>query len=134
MPRILIIEDEDSIRRVLKKVLLADNSDYTFMEAADGELGIRTVSKYDVDLVLCDIKMPKKDGIEVLAHIVAEKPDVPVVMISGHGDLATAVQAMRMGAFDYIAKPPDLNHLLSTVRSALTPKKTSPTTGNIGKN
>ena len=133
MPRILIIEDEDSIRRVLKKVLLADNSDYTFMEAADGELGIRTVSKYDVDLVLCDIKMPKKDGIEVLAHIVAEKPDVPVVMISGHGDLATAVQAMRMGAFDYIAKPPDLNHLLSTVRSALSPKKTSQAAGKINK-
>lgn len=133
MPRILIIEDEDSIRRVLKKVLLADNSDYTFMEAADGELGIRTVSKYDVDLVLCDIKMPKKDGIEVLAHIVAEKPDVPVVMISGHGDLATAVQAMRMGAFDYIAKPPDLNHLLSTVRSALSPKKTSHAAGKINK-
>lgn len=133
MPRILIIEDEDSIRRVLKKVLLADNSDYTFMEAADGELGIRTVNKHDVDLVLCDIKMPKKDGIEVLAHIVAEKPDVPVVMISGHGDLATAVQAMRMGAFDYIAKPPDLNHLLSTVRSALSPKKTSQAAGKINK-
>lgn len=125
MPQILIIEDEDSIRRVLKNVLTDDNPDYTFLEASDGESGVDMVSKHDVDLVLCDIKMPKKDGIEVLTHIVSSKPHVPVVMISGHGDLATAVQAMRMGAFDYIAKPPDLNHLLSTVRSAITPKKTS---------
>ena len=125
MPQILIIEDEDSIRRVLKNVLTDDNPAYTFLEASDGESGVAMVSKHDVDLVLCDIKMPKKDGIEVLTHIITTKPNVPVVMISGHGDLATAVQAMRMGAFDYIANPPDLNHLLSTVRSAISPKKSS---------
>ncbi|MGB0199343.1 MAG: sigma-54-dependent transcriptional regulator [Flavobacteriaceae bacterium] len=128
MSQILIIEDEDSIRRVLKKVLLDDNPGYEFLEASDGEQGVKMIAKHDVDLVLCDIKMPKKDGIEVLQFITAEKPYIPVVMISGHGDLATAVQAMRMGAFDYIAKPPDLNHLLSTVRSAMAPKKQHPTT------
>lgn len=128
MSQILIIEDEDSIRRVLKKVLLDNNPGYEFLEASDGEQGVKMIAKHDVDLVLCDIKMPKKDGIEVLQFITAEKPYIPVVMISGHGDLATAVQAMRMGAFDYIAKPPDLNHLLSTVRSAMAPKKQHPTT------
>jgi DNA-binding NtrC family response regulator len=125
MPQILIIEDEDSIRRVLKNVLTDDNPDYTFLEASDGALGVNMASNHDVDLILCDIKMPKKDGIEVLTHIAATKPHVPVVMISGHGDLATAVQAMRMGAFDYISKPPDLNHLLATVRSAISPKTPS---------
>lgn len=133
MSQILIIEDEDSIRRVLKKVLLDDNPSYDFLEASDGEQGVKMIAKHDVDLVLCDIKMPKKDGIEVLQFITVKKPYIPVVMISGHGDLVTAVQAMRMGAFDYIAKPPDLNHLLTTVRSAMAPKKQHPTTRKTQK-
>ena len=119
MSNILLIEDEDSIRRVLKKVLLQDNQSYNFTEATDGQEGILTVKKQHFDLIICDIKMPKKDGIEVLDFIRNHTPATPVVMISGHGNLETAVQAMRMGAFDYISKPPDLNHLLSTVRSAL---------------
>ena len=119
MSNILLIEDEDSIRRVLKKVLQQDNQSYKFTEATDGQEGILTVKKQHFDLILCDIKMPKKDGIEVLDFIRNHTPTTPVVMISGHGNLETAVQAMRMGAFDYISKPPDLNHLLSTVRSAL---------------
>ena len=119
MSNILLIEDEDSIRRVLKKVLQQDNQSYKFTEATDGQEGILTVKKQHFDLIICDIKMPKKDGIEVLDFIRNHTPATPVVMISGHGNLETAVQAMRMGAFDYISKPPDLNHLLSTVRSAL---------------
>ena len=119
MSNILLIEDEDSIRRVLKKVLQQDNQSYKFTEATDGQEGILTVKIQHFDLILCDIKMPKKDGIEVLDFIRNHTPATPVVMISGHGNLETAVQAMRMGAFDYISKPPDLNHLLSTVRSAL---------------
>ena len=127
MSNILIIEDEDSIRRVLKKVLLEDNQSYKFTEAIDGQDGLSSVKKQEFDLILCDIKMPKKDGIEVLDFIRNHSPTTPVVMISGHGNLETAVKAMRMGAFDYISKPPDLNHLLSTVRSALK-SKTNPTT------
>ena len=119
MSNILLIEDEDSIRRVLKKVLQEDNQSYKFTEATDGQEGISNIKKQEFDLILCDIKMPKKDGIEVLDFIRNHTPATPVVMISGHGNLETAVQAMRMGAFDYISKPPDLNHLLSTVRSAL---------------
>ena len=122
MPNILLIEDEDSIRRVLKKVLQEDNQSYKFTEATDGQEGISTLKKQEFDLILCDIKMPKKDGIEVLDFIRNHTPTTPVVMISGHGNLETAVKAMRMGAFDYISKPPDLNHLLSTVRSALQSK------------
>ena len=119
MSNVLLIEDEDSIRRVLKKVLHEDNQTYKFTEAVDGQEGISMVKKQEFDLILCDIKMPKKDGIEVLDFIRNHSPATPVVMISGHGNLETAVKAMRMGAFDYISKPPDLNHLLSTVRSAL---------------
>ena len=127
MSNILLIEDEDSIRRVLKKVLQEDNQSYQFTEATDGQEGISTVKKQEFDLILCDIKMPKKDGIEVLDFIRNHTPTTPVVMISGHGNLETAVKAMRMGAFDYISKPPDLNHLLSTVRSAIR-SKTQPIT------
>ena len=119
MTNVLLIEDEDSIRRVLKKVLHEDNQSYKFTEAMDGQVGISMVKKQEFDLILCDIKMPKKDGIEVLDFVRNHSPATPVVMISGHGNLETAVKAMRMGAFDYISKPPDLNHLLSTVRSAL---------------
>ena len=126
MSKILLIEDEDSIRRVLKKVLLEDNDSYQFAEAKDGQEGVSQIKNQSFDLILCDIKMPKKDGIEVLDFTLTHTPSTPVVMISGHGNLETAVKAMRMGAFDYISKPPDLNHLLSTVRSGLQ-SKTQPT-------
>ena len=118
MSKILIIEDEESIRRVLKRVLNDENSSYKILEANDGVAGIESIKKNKIDLVLCDIKMPKKDGIEVLRFIIKEYSEIPVIMISGHGDLETAVESMRMGAFDYISKPPDLNRLLNSVRSA----------------
>ena len=119
MSKILIIEDEESIRRVLKKVLVDENSSYMILEAVDGFLGIEAIKKNKIDLVLCDIKMPKKDGIEVLKFLIQDFPEIPVIMISGHGDLETAVESRRMGAFDYISKPPDLNRLLKSVRGAL---------------
>lgn len=119
MSRILVIEDESSIRRVLVKILGEENSQYKVFEAEDGAAGLAMVKKEDFDLVLCDIKMPKMDGIEVLEASRKEKPEIPFIMISGHGDLDTAVNAMRLGAFDYISKPPDLNRLLTTVRNAL---------------
>lgn len=122
MSHILIIEDEASIRRVLVKILEEENKGYKILEAENGLLGISIIEKNAIDLVLCDIKMPKMDGIEVLRKVQKTHPDLPVVMISGHGDLDTAVEAMRMGAFDYISKPPDLNRLLNSVRNALDSK------------
>ena len=119
MSKILIIEDEESIRRVLNKVLMQDDKSYSITEAVDGLDGISKINSTKFDLILCDIKMPKKDGIEVLKHILTECPNTPTIMISGHGDLETAVESMRLGAFDYISKPPDLNRLLNSVRSAL---------------
>ncbi len=123
MPQILVIEDEAAIRRVLVKILSEENDSYQVEEAEDGLLGIEKIKKEDFDLVLCDIKMPKMDGVEVLEAIKKIKPEIPVVMISGHGDLDTAVNTMRLGAFDYISKPPDLNRLLNTVRNALDRKE-----------
>jgi DNA-binding NtrC family response regulator len=123
MSRILIIEDEEAIRRVLVKILSEENSLYKVFEAMDGLSGIELIKKEDFDLILCDIKMPKMDGVEVLQAAKKLKPEVPIVMISGHGDLDTAVNTMRLGAFDYISKPPDLNRLLNTVRNALDRKK-----------
>ena len=119
MSKILIIEDEESIRRVLNKVLIQDDKSYSITEAVDGLDGISKINSRKFDLILCDIKMPKKDGMEVLKHILTECPNTPTIMISGHGDLETAVESMRLGAFDYISKPPDLNRLLNSVRSAL---------------
>ncbi|SKB66220.1 DNA-binding transcriptional response regulator, NtrC family, contains REC, AAA-type ATPase, and a Fis-type DNA-binding domains [Salegentibacter holothuriorum] len=123
MARILLIEDEAAIRRVLIKILTEESEQYEVEEAADGLEGIEKIKDQDFDLVLCDIKMPKMDGVEVLEAIMKIKPEIPVVMISGHGDLDTAVNTMKMGAFDYIAKPPDLNRLLNTVRNALDRKE-----------
>ena len=123
MPKILIIEDESAIRRVLKKIISEENDTYQVDEAEDGLVGLEKIKKEDFDLVLCDIKMPKMDGIEVLEKIKKIKPEIPVVMISGHGDLDLAVNTMRLGAFDYISKPPDLNRLLNTVRNALDRKE-----------
>ena len=119
MAKILIIEDEASIRRVLKKIISEENDDYNVAEAEDGLQGLELIKNNDYDLVLCDIKMPKMDGVEVLEKSKKIKPETPIVMISGHGDLDTAVNTMRLGAFDYISKPPDLNRLLNTVRNAL---------------
>ncbi|MEJ6793084.1 MAG: sigma-54 dependent transcriptional regulator [Lacinutrix sp.] len=119
MPKILVIEDEAAIRRVLIKILSEENDKYQVFEAEDGLVGIDKIRKEDFDLVLCDIKMPKMDGVEVLEAAKKIKPEIPMVMISGHGDLDTAVNTMRLGAFDYISKPPDLNRLLNTVRNAL---------------
>ncbi|EAR12335.1 C4-dicarboxylate transport transcriptional regulatory protein [Polaribacter irgensii 23-P] len=119
MSRILIIEDEGAIRRVLKKIISEENDAYIVEEAADGLQGIEMIKDHDYDLILCDIKMPKMDGVEVLEKTKKIKPEIPIVMISGHGDLDTAVNTMRLGAFDYISKPPDLNRLLNTVRNAL---------------
>ena len=123
MPNILVIEDEAAIRRVLIKILSEESDSYQVDEAEDGLVGIEKIKKEDFDLVLCDIKMPKMDGVEVLEAIKKIKPEIPVVMISGHGDLDTAVNTMRLGAFDYISKPPDLNRLLNTVRNALDRKE-----------
>ena len=119
MSKILIIEDEAAIRRVLTKIISEENETYNVEEAEDGLLGIEMIKNNDYDLVLCDIKMPKMDGVEVLEKAKKIKPEIPIVMISGHGDLDTAVNTMRLGAFDYISKPPDLNRLLNTVRNAL---------------
>ncbi|KAB1154234.1 sigma-54 dependent transcriptional regulator [Tenacibaculum aiptasiae] len=119
MSKILIIEDEAAIRRVLKKIITEENDAYEVEEAEDGLAGIEMIKNKDYDLVLCDIKMPKMDGVEVLEKAKKLKPETAMVMISGHGDLDTAVNTMRLGAFDYISKPPDLNRLLNTVRNAL---------------
>jgi DNA-binding NtrC family response regulator len=116
MARILIIDDEKSIRKTLSEILSYEG--YKIEEAADGEEGLRKFSAATFDIVLCDIKMPKMDGIEFLEKARAVNPDVPVVIISGHGNIETAVEAVKKGAFDYISKPPDLNRLLITLRNA----------------
>jgi DNA-binding NtrC family response regulator len=128
MSKILIVEDEDAIRRVLKKVLIEESSKYIIDEAINGDQAISLIKTNNYDLVLCDIKMPKKDGIDVLKFTIQFDATLPVIMISGHGNLKTAVNAMRLGAFDYIEKPPDLNTLLSTVRSSLNAKSVKKTT------
>jgi len=123
MSKILVIEDESAIRRVLVKILGEENDSYNVLEAQDGLAGMDAIKKEDFDLVLCDIKMPKMDGVEVLEAAKKIKPEIPFIMISGHGDLDTAVNTMRLGAYDYISKPPDLNRLLTTVRNALERKE-----------
>ena len=123
MPKILIVEDEAAIRRVLVKILSEENNSYNVEEAEDGLQAMDKIKSSDYDLILCDIKMPKMDGVEVLEATKKLKPEIPMVMISGHGDLDTAVNTMRLGAFDYISKPPDLNRLLNTVRNALDRKE-----------
>ncbi len=117
MASILIIDDERAIRNVLKDIL--GNEGYKVDEAADGEEGLKKFLATTFDLVLCDIKMPKIDGIEFLQKATEANPDVPVIMISGHGNIETAVDAVKKGAFDYISKPPDLNRLLITIRNAM---------------
>ncbi len=117
MASILIIDDERAIRNVLKDIL--NNEGYTTDEATDGEEGLKKFTSTNFDLVLCDIKMPKIDGIEFLQKAKEINADVPIIIISGHGNIETAVDAVKKGAFDYIAKPPDLNRLLITIRNAM---------------
>ena len=122
MSKILIVEDEASIRRVLVKILSEEDKSHEIYEAEDGLIALNKIKKENFDLVLCDIKMPKMDGIEVLEFTKKIKPEIPIIMISGHGDLETAVDSMKKGAYDYISKPPDLNRLLNTVRNAIDKK------------
>lgn len=119
MIKILIIEDEEPIRRVLVRILTDEDKAYKVEEAADGKEGLALLGKHNFDLVLCDIKMPKMDGIEVLQSANARKIGIPFIMLTGHGNVETAVEAMKLGAYDFISKPPDLNRLLTTVRHAL---------------
>jgi DNA-binding NtrC family response regulator len=116
MPTILIIDDEKAIRKTLTEILSFEG--YKIDEAADGEEGLKRFNEKAYDLVLCDIKMPKLDGIEFLEKAKMTNPDIPIIMISGHGNIDTAVEAVKKGAFDYISKPPDLNRLLITLRNA----------------
>ena len=116
MPSILIIDDEKAIRKTLSEILSFEG--YKIEEASDGEEVLKRFSEYTFDLVLCDIKMPKVDGIEFLEKAREVNPDIPIIMISGHGNIDTAVEAVKKGAFDYISKPPDLNRLLITLRNA----------------
>jgi len=117
MPSILIIDDEKAIRNVLKEILA--NEGFAVEEALDGEDGLKKFTSGTYDVVLCDIKMPRLDGIEFLQKVIASGSEVPVIMISGHGNIETAVDAVKKGAFDYISKPPDLNRLLITIRNAM---------------
>ncbi|MBA23096.1 MAG: response regulator [Flavobacteriales bacterium] len=122
MTKILIIEDEEPIRRVLKKILSEENDDFKLFEAEDGKQGINLILEEDYDLILCDIKMPKMDGLEVLETSRNKGVTTPFIMLTGHGNVETAVHAMKNGAYDFIPKPPDLNRLLISVRNAIESK------------
>lgn len=117
MADILIIDDEKAIRKTLSEILSFEG--YKIDEASDGEEGLKKFKERNYDVVLCDIKMPKIDGIEFLQKAGESNPDIPVIMISGHGNIETAVEAVKTGAYDYISKPPDLNRLLITIRNAM---------------
>ena len=116
MANILIIDDEKAIRKTLTEILAFEG--HKIEEAADGEEGLKKFSEKNYDVVLCDIKMPKMDGIEFLEKAKQHNADIPIIMISGHGNIDTAVDAVKKGAYDYISKPPDLNRLLITIRNA----------------
>jgi DNA-binding NtrC family response regulator len=117
MPDILLIEDEKAIRKTLSEILSYEG--YKTDEAGDGEEGLKKFKEKNYDIVLCDIKMPRMDGLEFLQKAGETNPDVPIIMISGHGNIETAVEAVKKGAYDFISKPPDLNRLLITIRNAL---------------
>jgi DNA-binding NtrC family response regulator len=119
MTQILLIEDEESIRRVMVRILSEESASYEITEAENGKQGLSKLEKNAIDLVLCDIKMPKMDGIEVLQAAKAKGIYIPFIMLTGHGNVETAVEAMKLGAYDFIAKPPDLNRLLTAVRHAI---------------
>jgi len=122
MTKILIIEDEEPIRRVLLKILTEENSEFVLSEAEDGKQGIKLINDEEFDLILCDIKMPKMDGLEVLEQAKKSGISTPFIMLTGHGNVETAVHAMKVGAYDFIPKPPDLNRLLISVRNAIASK------------
>ena len=122
MTKILIIEDEEPIRRVLVKILTEENSAFVLSEAEDGKQGIKLINDEEFDLILCDIKMPKMDGLEVLEQAKKTGISAPFIMLTGHGNVETAVHAMKIGAYDFIPKPPDLNRLLISVRNAIASK------------
>jgi len=117
---ILVIDDERAIRRTINEILTFEG--FTVDEAADGAEGLKKIKENNYDCILCDIKMPKMDGLELLELAHTEKPDIPFIVISGHGNIETAVDAVKKGAYDYIAKPPDLNRLLITIRNAVDKK------------
>ncbi len=117
MAKILIVDDERAIRNTLREIL--EYEDYEVLDVNNGIDGLNLIKTEDIDLVLCDIKMNKMDGMEVLTEGLTIKPDLPFIMISGHGTIETAVEASKKGAYDFISKPPDLNRLLITVRNAL---------------
>jgi two-component system, NtrC family, nitrogen regulation response regulator NtrX len=117
MSHILIIDDEKAIRKTLSEILSYEG--YKIDDAENGEEGLKKIKEKSYDVILCDIKMPKVDGLEFLEKAKEISPDVPIIMISGHGTIETAVEAVKKGAFDYVAKPPDLNRLLITIRNAM---------------
>lgn len=117
MSSILIVDDEKAIRKTLSEILSYEG--YKIEDAENGEEALKKLREKSFDAILCDIKMPKMDGLEFLEKALQINPDVPVIMISGHGTIETAVEAVKKGAFDYVAKPPDLNRLLITIRNAM---------------
>ena len=123
MSKILIIEDEEPIRRVLVRILTDEDSSFEIHEASDGKKGLDLIKSDSYDLVLCDIKMPKVDGIELLQRTRKTNSTVPFIMLTGHGNIETAVESMKLGAYDFISKPPDLNRLINSVRNALEKKE-----------
>ena len=123
MSKILIIEDEEPIRRVLVRILSDEDSGFEIQEASDGKKGIDLIKKESFDLVLCDIKMPKIDGIELLQRTRKTNTSLPFIMLTGHGNIETAVESMKLGAYDFISKPPDLSRLINSVRNALEKKE-----------
>tara|TARA_B100000900_G_scaffold53710_1_gene39818 strand:- start:413 stop:1579 length:1167 start_codon:yes stop_codon:yes gene_type:complete len=123
MSKILIIEDEEPIRRVLVRILTDEDSNFEVHEASDGKKGLDLIKNDSYDLVLCDIKMPKVDGIELLQRTRKTNSTIPFIMLTGHGNIETAVESMKLGAYDFISKPPDLNRLINSVRNALEKKE-----------
>ena len=123
MSKILIIEDEEPIRRVLVRILLEEDSSFEIQEASDGKKGLDLIKKESFDLVLCDIKMPIIDGIDLLQRTRKINTLLPFIMLTGHGNIETAVESMKLGAYDFISKPPDLNRLINSVRNALEKKE-----------
>ena len=122
MTKILIIEDEEPIRRVLVKILGEENDQFVIFQAEDGKQGSKMIDEDEFDLILCDIKMPKMDGLEVLERANKKSVTTPFIMLTGHGNIETAVHAMKIGAYDFIPKPPDLNRLLISIRNAIKSK------------
>ena len=123
MSKILIIEDEEPIRRVLVRILTEEDSSFEIQQASDGKKGLDLIKKESFDLVLCDIEMPKVDGIELLQRTRKTNLTLPFIMLTGHGNIETAVESMKLGAYDFISKPPDLNRLINSVRNALERKE-----------